>query len=486
MRGAIRPRRPDALAAGALAAVAVGLIAPSSALAHGFGGGRADLPISKTLFIYAAALVLILSFVALAVLWPRPKLAHYRFAAVPAAVSRVLLSRVVAVVCGAVGAFLLGVTVWAGLTGVQTSSAKFAPTFVYVVFWLGLVPVSVLFGDVFRAFNPWRAIGRAVSWVAQTAARGPMPAPLSYPERLGRWPAAVGIFAFAALELVHSSGDAPDTVAVAALVYSAVTFVGMALYGVETWCARGEAFGVYFNLFSRLSPWERRGDRLGLRPPLAGLGKLVPLPGTVTLVAVMIGSTSFDGGAESSLWTDLAPKIADALESIGLSPERALEGAFLIGLTATVALVYGFYRLGIAGAALVGDQLSAERLKGAFTHTLVPIAFAYVAAHYLSFLVFQGQAMWYLASNPLGEQGVDIFGTADRAIDYGVIGASFTQYAQVFFVLVGHVAALALAHDRALELYERPKEAVLSQYWMLVIMVGFTIFALVLLLQSNV
>ena len=115
----------------------------------------------------------------------------------------------------------------------------------------------------------------------------------------------------------------------------------------------------------------------------------------------------------------------------------------------------------------------------------MPIAFAYVAAHYLSFLVFQGQAMWFLASNPLGEQGVDIFGTADRPIDYSVIGASFTQYAQVFFVLVGHVAALALAHDRSLELYERPKQAVLSQYWMLVVMVGFTTFALVLLLQSN-
>ena len=473
------------LAFGALSMLVAGLIAPATAAAHGFGGGRADLPISKTLFIYAAALVLILSFVALAVLWPRPKLAQYRFVPLPRAVSRVLLSRSVAVVCGAIGVFLLGLTLWAGLTGVQTSSANFAPTFVYVIFWLGLVPVSVLFGDVFRAFNPWRAIGRAVSWVAQAAARGPMPPPLSYPQRLGRWPAAVGIFAFAALELAHSNGDAPDTLATAALVYSAVTFVGMALYGVETWCARGEAFGVYFNLFSRLSPWERRGDRLGLRPPLTGLGKLQPLPGTVTLVAVMIGSTSFDGAAESPVWTDLAPKIADALESLGLSPERALEGSFLIGLTATVALVYGFYRLGIAGAALVGDQLTAERLKGAFAHTLVPIAFAYAAAHYLSFLVFQGQAMWFLASNPFGEQGVDIFGTADRAIDYSVMGATFIQYAQVFFVLVGHVAALALAHDRALELYERPKEAVLSQYWMLVVMVGFTIFALVLLLQSN-
>ncbi len=469
-------------------AVVVGacLVVPSSALAHGFGGGRADLPISKTLFIYAAALVLILSFVALAVLWPKPKLARYRFIPLPAPASRALLSRPLAVLCGAIGVFLLGLTIYAGLTGVQTSSANFAPTFVYVIFWLGLVPFSVVFGDVFRAFNPWRAIGTAVAWVAQTAARAPMPQPLAYPERLGRWPAAVGIFAFAVLELVHSGGDAPDTVAIAALVYSAVTFVGMALYGVEAWCARAEAFGVYFNLLSRISPVERRGDRLGLRPPLAGLAKLDPVPGTVALIAVLIGSTSFDGGAESSLWTGLAPDIADLLESLGLSPEKALEGAFLVGLAVTVALVYGFYRLGIAGAALVSDDLTAERLKGAFAHSLVPIVFAYVAAHYLSFLVFQGQAMWFLASNPLGEQGVDIFGTADRPIDYSVIGASFTQYAQVFLVLLGHVSALALAHDRALELYKQPKQAVLSQYWMLVVMVGFTILALVLLLQSNV
>lgn len=470
----------------AAATLGLTLVAPASALAHGFGGGRADLPISKTLFIYAAALVLILSFVALAVLWPKPKLAQHRFIAFPPLLSRVLLSRAVQILCGAVGVLLLGLTVYAGLKGVQTSSANFTPTFVYVVFWLGLVPVSVLFGDVFRAFNPWRAIGKTVAWVAQTAARAPMPPPLTYPERLGRWPAAAGIFAFAALELVHSGGDAPDTLAVATLAYSAATFVGMALYGVDAWCDRGEAFGVYYNLLSRISPVERRDDRLGLRPPLAGLTKLDPLPGTVGLIAVLIGSTSFDGGAESPFWTGLAPDIADTFESIGLTPERALEGAFLIGLTATVALVYGFYRLGIAGAALVSEEFTAKRLERAFAHSLVPIAFAYVAAHYLSFLVFQGQAMWYLASNPLGEQGVDIFGTVDRPIDYSVIGASFTQYAQVFFVLVGHVAALTLAHDRALELYKQPKQAVLSQYWMLVVMVGFTILALVLLLQSNV
>jgi len=473
------------VAALAVAALAAGLAGPDPALAHGLGGGRADLPISKTLFIYGAALVLILSFVALAVLWPEPKLEEHSFRPLPRRLSRVVLSRPVGIACGAVGVLLLGVTVWSGLQGVQSSAANFAPTFVYVLFYLGLVPVSMLLGDVFRAFNPWRAIGKTVAWVAQTAARGPIPPPLSYPERLGRWPAAAGLFAFVVLELVISDGDQPDTLAAATLAYSALTFVGMTLYGVEAWCERGEAFGVYFNLFSRISPLERRGDRLGLRPPLSGLAEVRPLPGTVALLAVMIGSVSFDGWSEGSQWTSLAPDVSSFFESLGLSPERALEAAFLVGLAAVVLLVFALYRLGIAGARSVGGGLSAERLKGAFAHTLVPIALAYVAAHYLSELVFQGQAIVFLASNPLGEQGTDLFGTADRGIDYGVMGATFTQYAQVFFVLVGHVAALALAHDRALVVYDRPRLAVLSQYWMLIVMVGFTTLALVLLLQSN-
>jgi hypothetical protein len=56
---------------------------------------------------------------------------------------------------------------------------------------------------------------------------------------------------------------------------------------------------------------------------------------------------------------------------------------------------------------------------------------------------------------------------------------------QVAFVVVGHVAALTLAHDRALTLYGDAKLAVRSQYWMLGIMVGFTSLALWLLAQAG-
>jgi hypothetical protein len=452
-------------------------------VAHGLVA-RSDLPIPEWLFGWAAAMVLVISFVALAVLWPEPRLERVGWRPLTGGIGRVLGSRPVEIVCGAIGVFLLGVVVYAGLRGTQSPTANFAPTFIYVIFWLGLVPISVLFGDVFKAFNPWRAIGRVVGWLAKKLARADLPAPLTYPDRLGHWPAAVGIFAFAVLELVASNGDRPETLALATLVYSALTFVAMALYGVEAWIARGEAFSVYFNLFSRISPIETRDGVVGLRRPLSGLAALKPQSGTVPLLAVMIGSVTFDGASEASLWTGIAPDIANFFQDAGLSPQNSLELAFLLGLTVTVLLVYGFYMLGVVGAKSVGGGFSARQLALAFVHSLVPIALAYVAAHYFTLLLFQGQSISFLASDPLGE-GSDLFGTADSQIDYTLIGANATWYWQVGFVVVGHVAALTLAHDRALALYDEAKLAVRSQYWMLAVMVGFTSLALWLLSQAN-
>jgi hypothetical protein len=454
-----------------------------SFIAHGLVA-RSDLPIPEWLFGWAAAMVLVVSFVALAVLWPEPRLEREHWRPLPGGVGRALGSRPVEIACGAIGAFLLAVVIYVGLRGTQSPTANFAPTFIYVIFWLGLVPASVLLGDVFKTFNPWRAIGRAVGWLAGKVARADLPAPLAYPDRLGHWPAAAGIFAFAVMELVASNGDRPESLAIATLIYSALTFVAMALYGVETWIARGEAFSVYFNLFSRLSPVETRDGVVGLRRPLSGLAALKPGAGTVPLLAVMIGSVTFDGASEASIWTGMAPDIASFWQDAGLSPQRALEVTFLIGLIGTIAIIYAFYRLGVLGAKSVGGGFTTGRLGRAFVHSLVPIALAYVAAHYFTLLLFQGQAISFLASDPLGD-GSDLFGTANSQVDYTLIGANGTWYWQVGFVVAGHVAALTLAHDRALAIYDQAKLAVRSQYWMLAVMIGFTSLALWLLSQAN-
>ena len=128
----------------------------------------------------------------------------------------------------------------------------------------------------------------------------------------------------------------------------------------------------------------------------------------------------------------------------------------------------------------VGGGHPAGWLARRFVHSLIPIAPAYVIAHYFSLLVHQGQAMGYLISDPLGD-GSDLFGTASATIDYNLVGANAVWYVQVFALVVGHACGLTLAHDRSLIIYERPVEATCSQSWMLAVMVAFTCLGLWLL-----
>ncbi len=154
--------------------------------------------------------------------------------------------------------------------------------------------------------------------------------------------------------------------------------------------------------------------------------------------------------------------------------------AATVGLLACVGVVALVYQAGVAGMRTVGRGHDADELRAQFAHTLIPIAFAYALAHYFSLLAYQGQAIGYLISNPLGD-GSNLFGTANATIDYGIIAGTGIWYVQVLSLVTGHVAGLALAHDRAVAMYRDPKEALRSQSWMLVVMVGFTSLGLWLL-----
>ncbi|MDQ3850113.1 MAG: fenitrothion hydrolase [Actinomycetota bacterium] len=468
-------RRRCLLVCGTVALVAAAL--PDTALAHGFTG-RQDLPIPKWLFGWGATVVLVASFVALAALWPQPRLeqpAERRLAAVP---------RILDPIAGAVGVALFAVGIFAGFAGSQTVTDNLLPTLLFVQFWVGLVPVSVLFGDVFMALNPWRAIARTAAWIGGKVSRDGLPAPLPYPERLGRWPAALGILIFAWIELAYTNRDDPSTLAVLGLAYAAVQLVGMSLYGVEPWTRRGDAFGVYFGLFARLAPlrWER--GALYARRPLSGVTTLTVVPGTVALLCAMIGSTSFDGFSQGPAWSSLAPDVTRLFRDLGLPPATALETANTVGLVALVLVVAGLYGLGVSGMRWAGEKRDVTEVAQAFVHSLVPIALAYVIAHYFSFLAFNGQAAIYLASDPLGD-GSNLLGTAGATIDYTWVGATGIWYVQVGALVLGHVAGLMLAHDRALVLFRSAGAATRSQYWMLAVMIAFTSLGLWLLSSIN-
>ena len=427
-------------------------------LAHGLVG-RADLPIPKSLFAAAAAVVLALSFAALAALWPKPELQERRgrrWFRMPRFVDPLM-----------------------GLLGVAAQD-NLAPTIIYVHFWVGMAVVSAFFGDVFRALNPWRAVARLVAWIARRVSREEMPAPLEYPAWLGRWPAAIQIVIFVWVELAYVNRDDPSQLAIMAIAYAAVQLIGMSFFGIETWENRADGFQVLWSTYARLSPFERRGQDVWPRPPLNGAPRLDVVPGTIALLVVAIGTTSFDGFSNGPVWASLGPDLMKFFKSLGFGPTAANELAETVGILGMIAVIGSFYRFGVRGMTSVGSGHNVTELAQKFAHTLIPIAFAYCVAHYFSLLAYQGQALDYLVSDPLGN-GSNLFGTANSGINYNVVHATGIWYVQVGSLVVGHVCGLMLAHDRALVMYRKARDAIRSQYWMLVVMIGFTCLGLWLL-----
>jgi len=465
--------RSAALAAAFLFASA---LAPATASAHGISG-RASLPVPAWLFAWAAAAVLVISFVLLSTMWSRPHLQdrhERRLCAWPPALS---------VPAGAVGIALFALVVYAGYEGVSYYTANFDPTFIYVIFWVGIPVSSVLLGNWFSAFSPWRAFARGLRWLAGQL-RVQWRPPFSYPAWLGRWPVVAGLIGFGWLELIYHDHDNPSLLASLSLAYFALMLLGMALFGIEEWSERGDAFGGYFGLFARLSCLDVRDGALWLRRPLSGITTLSEERGTIALVLVIIGITTFDGASNGVVWNTLQPHVQSFFSGFGLNDPAPDEIADSLGLLLAISVVVSFYRIGILGMRSVSRRFGSDQLARSFAHTLVPIGFAYVLAHYFSLLIWQGQAIGYLASNPLGH-GTNYLGTAGWHVNYNFIGSTGIWYVAVLALVTGHVSGLALAHDRALVTYRSTQDAVRSQYWMLVVMVGFTSLGLWLLSSVN-
>jgi hypothetical protein len=435
-------------------------VAAASLVAHGIGG-RTDLPLSVWMFGYGAAAALVVSFAALAVFWPEPRLEPVSTTTDrPAGAADAPPAGWPSAVLQVVGVVLLVVVLGAAAFGDDLITQNLAPVAVYVLFWVGLTMVCALVLDVWNAgLNPFAGLGGAVA--------GADPRPFTF----GHWPAAAGLLAFVWVELVYPDRAEPRVLAVLLVGYTALALAGAVRWG-RPWVRDGETFAVWFGLLGRMAPIGRRRDGgFGLRVPLTGLAALRPQRGTVAVVLVALGSTAFDGMTRSSWWGDLVE---------GRTPWEAVPVA-TVGLLFAIGVVAALY----LGAMRVASSMTGRptgELADLFVHSLVPIAFAYAVAHYFSLLVLEGQAALALVSDPFN-LGWDLFGTADRSIDYTVVSPNAIAYVQVAAIVAGHVAGVVLAHDRALA--RLPKAvATRSQYPLLAAMVTFTVGGLGLLLGT--
>jgi hypothetical protein len=260
---------------------------------------------------------------------------------------------------------------------------------------------------------------------------------------------------------------------VAIALYSYWALAGMAVYGRENWSRNGEGFAVAFELLSRIAPVAVRNGSLVVRWPFTGLAGAERAPGTLLLVAVMLGSTSFDGFARTTTWQDLLASVrADLAGSSQRMSDVVTTLVNVAGLALFVAVVVATYLAAVWGARALGN--ATRSLVPDFVLPLVPIAAAYLVAHYFSLFAIQGQFVFTLISDPFG-RGWDLLGTRDFAPNLTIVSTTTVWYVQVVALVVGHVAGLAIAHDRAVDLFEDRRAALRSQYPMLALMVLYTV-----------
>lgn len=491
--------------------------AASPAGAHGFGQ-RYDLPLPLSLYLVGTATAVVFSFVVVALFVRRVPQRHGypHVDLLGCRLGRLIASPAVALSLKLVSLGLFVVTLTAGFVGNQNPYQNIAPTMVWVIWWVGLAYVSAFVGNLWALINPWRTV---FDWLAafwRWAGRGrEVSIRLAYPNALGVWPAFILLLAFSWIELVYPSPAMPAHIAWLAVGYSILTWTGMVAFGAETWVRHGEVFTVVFGVFARFAPTEvrvreasicercqvrcrgpdgdcidcydcfRRADRQqrewALRPFAAGLLDGRPVSTSMTAFVLLILSTVlYDGVLSTPEWNDLEAAVAAADSGFGDAAAIAIRTA---GLVAFWTLFFGAYVLVSAiMSAAVGGRRSTWEMAQSFAFTLVPIAIAYHLAHYLVFLVVQGQYLVPLVSDPFG-YGWNLFGTAGYRVDIAIVGARFAWYTAVIAIVLGHIVAVYLAHIRATRIFQTRSAALRSQVPLTALMVAYTFASLSILAE---
>ncbi|WP_328996472.1 hypothetical protein OG394_17650 [Kribbella sp. NBC_01245] len=431
---------------------------------HGIGG-RQDLPISLDLAVGGAAVAIALSFVILGFAWRTSKYRGDQSGRpLPAWLARVLDAGWFR---WALRVFGLATFLYAGVALVFGIDRLINPIFgfVYILVWVGLVPISLVFGPVWRVLNPLRTLHLLLS---KAMRQPPSKGLFELPAWVGLWPAAAGIFAFTWLELVAPERATLPVLQAWLALYVVIVLFGSVLFG-DKWFAQADPFEAYATLMARLSPLGRRADGvLVVRRPLENLDGMKPQAGLVGLVAALLGSTAYDGFSRATFWIAWAQNSGYSMPLLGTLA--------LLGFILFVLVTY-------SGATLLAGKLSESsraHLPGLFAHSVVPIVLGYVIAHYLTLFILEGQRTLKYLSDPLSN-GANIFGTGLLGLNAGIVDhTTAIAVIKVAAVVGGHLLGVISAHDRAVALFPRNK-ALVGQIPLLVVMVGYTTGGLLLL-----
>jgi hypothetical protein len=433
---------------------------------HGLGGAQ-DLPISRELAILGAATAVAVSFVVLALAWRKPRYD----AATSGRPAPVWLATFVDSVWWRGFLRLVGLValVYLVVVAVFGKDLLINPIFgiFYVWIWVGMVVASLLFGRVWKAISPFRTINAGL---ARLSGGHPEDGVLRFPERLGMWPAAIGLFAFVWMELVYPHNVYLAPVRLWCAVYLAVMIVGGALFG-NTFYARADPFEVYSSLVAQASVWGRRDGVLVVRSPLANLDTTPAVPGMVGVIAVLFGSTAFDAFRESTRWLTF-------IQGNGWSTN--LQNFLgLVGFCLAVGVIFWLACISTG----VGPELPRRELPDQFAFSVIPIVIGYIIAHYLSYFVEFGTQTLIQASDPLSN-GSNLLGTGTWSVPYWLsYHPTFLADVKVVSVVVGHVVGVISAHERAIKLLPK-KHQLTGQLPLLLAMIAFTVGGLYLLFSS--
>lgn len=451
---------------------------PASALAHGSEGGIVLL-LPTGYYLAGAALAVAASFMLLAALPPRlvdraaeMRLELFTVRDVPRAATSLL------------GFLFLTVLVSAGYLGSRDPIANPLPTMFWTIWWVGFTVLQAVTGPLWTHLNPWTGV-LALFGHDKHAPLAALPGGIGYAV------AIVQFAAFAWFELIDIAPSDPDRLATAIFIYFLFNLLGALVFGEKDWMSRSEPFSIFFGLVGRLSPLAREEagpehTRLDLVWPgcqLVGHATL-PLSGVLFLL-LTLSTVSFDGLSRTFAW--LAALGINPLEFPGRS---AVVWPGTLGLIGTFLVLSAAFLLCAAlGTVMAGRAGAWREAAGRLVYSIVPIALAFQAAHYLTNVLVDGQNALIAISDPFG-LGWNLFGTAEWHTTTSFLntlsGVTLIFNAETAIIALGHVIGITMAHVIALRMLEQPRKAVISQIPLAALMVFYTGFGLWLLSTPRV